>query len=36
LDRDHHSFTTGSADWRFLVDAEASAGTVRAFVGALP
>ncbi|MGZ3583827.1 MAG: amylo-alpha-1,6-glucosidase, partial [Ktedonobacterales bacterium] len=36
LDRDHHSFTRGANDWRFLVDAEPAACTVRAFAEALP
>jgi predicted glycogen debranching enzyme len=36
LDRDHHGCTRGAADWRFLVEAEPSACTVRAFEGALP
>lgn len=36
LDRDHHGFTRGANDWRFLVNAEPSACTVRAFAGALP
>ena len=36
LDRDHHSFTRGADDWRFLVDPAPSACTVRAFAGALP
>lgn len=36
LDRDHHAFTIGSPDWHFLVDAEPSACTVRAFAEALP
>lgn len=35
LDRDHHGCTRGSPDWRFLVDAEPSACTVRAFAGAM-
>lgn len=36
LDRDHHSCTRGTNDWRFLVDAEPAACTVRAFAGAMP
>src|SRR5579859_1253645 len=36
LDRDHHGVTQGALDWRFLVDTEAAACTIRAFTGALP
>lgn len=35
LDRDHHGYTRGAQDWRFLVDAEPNACTVRAFAGAM-
>lgn len=36
LDRDHHGVTRGAPGWRFSVDAEPAACTVRALAGALP